>query len=677
LVPAQRQDRITRVSTRVRLLLASFLMLFLELALIRWLGSNVLHLSYFNNVVLLGSFLGVGLGFLRAGRNGRTPLYFPIALAALVVLVRYVPVTIDRSGSDLIFFTSLHTVGPPVWVVLPVVFTAVATVMTGPGELVGRCFLTLPRLDAYRWDLIGSLLGITAFATVSFLRAPSLVWGLIVVVLTVVVLGPARSTRAAAAGAGAVVVGMLLTETLTAGVSWSPYYKVETVSRTLDGTPLTAVLVNGIPHQNIAALATRLRFEPQYSLPYQRTTRTTAGDVLVVGAGNGVDVAQALTHGATAVDAVEIDPRIQQLGQELNPDRPYADPRVHVHIDDGRAFLQRTDHRYDTIIFALPDSLTLVAGASQIRLESYLFTVESMRSVHDHLRPGGVFAMYNGYREEWLVGRYANTVAEAFGHRPCVDTINALSNAVLTVAREEGDQRCDPAATAISGPPPVTDSRPFPYLRTPSIPAIYLWTLAGIVLISLLAVRGVGGPLRRSRPYLDLFFLGAAFLLLETRAVTGFALLFGTTWLVNAIVFAGVLLAVLLAVEVTRALRRQVPRRAAYAALAVALAVAAAVPVSWLLGLPLGWRLVASVAVAFVPIFTANVVFASRFEDTADPATAFGVNLVGAMVGGCLEYSALIIGYPALIGVAALLYLAAFLSGNRVTAARPLVPADA
>src|SRR5881628_1655393 len=42
-----------------RLVGASALMLLVELALIRWTGSNVLHLSYFSNFVLLGSFLGI------------------------------------------------------------------------------------------------------------------------------------------------------------------------------------------------------------------------------------------------------------------------------------------------------------------------------------------------------------------------------------------------------------------------------------------------------------------------------------------------------------------------------------------------------------------------------------------------------------------------------------------
>jgi hypothetical protein len=149
-------------------------MLFLELALIRWTAANIVHLGYFSNFVLLGSFLGVGVGFLRAAGSDRDPLYFPVCLALLVALVLRFPVVVDRSGSDLIFFTALHTTGPPPWLVLPMVFVGVAVVMAGPGELVGRCFTLLPRLEAYRLDLLGSLLGIGSFTVLSLLRAPSL-----------------------------------------------------------------------------------------------------------------------------------------------------------------------------------------------------------------------------------------------------------------------------------------------------------------------------------------------------------------------------------------------------------------------------------------------------------------------------------------------------------------------
>jgi SAM-dependent methyltransferase len=662
-------------AVRRRLVLASALMLFLELALIRWLGSNVVHLSYFSNVVLLGSFLGVGLGFLRVRAGRGLPVYFPVALVVLVVLVRVVPVAIDRGGSDLIYFTSLSTSGPPIWITLPVLFLAVAVVMAGPGELVAACFPQLERLDAYRWDLVGSLTGITAFTLLSFLRAPSVAWGIVVAVLTAVLLGPRH--RVLPAISLAALVGVLLLETLTPGVSWSPYYKVSTVYGQSRGDRVIGVNVNGIPHQSIAALSTRLRAEPAYEVPYLRTTRTAAGDTLVIGAGDGVDVDLALHRGATSVDAVDIDPRLVQLGTELNPDRPYADPRVHVHIDDGRAWLQRTDRTYDTIILALPDSLTLVAGSGQVRLESYLFTAEALRAMRAHLRPGGEFAMYNQYREGWLIDRYAATVTQAFGHRPCIDLFGRGTNAVIVAAVDAGQQRCYAPARgtravssavladrATSAPAPVTDDRPFPYLRTPSIPSRYILVLLAFLAISVVAVRVVGTSPRRLRPYTDLAFLGAAFLLLETRGVTRFALLFGTTWLVNALVFAGVLAGVLLAVEITRRLPRPPGRLTAYGLLAASLAVTAWVPTSWLLGLPVVPRLVVAVATTFAPIICANIVFAARFAATPDATAAFAANLLGAIVGGSLEYLALLIGYPALVGVAAALYLGAFLTGR-------------
>src|SRR5580765_1157023 len=137
-----------------RLVLGSALMLFLELALIRWLGSNIVHLSYFSNFVLLGSFLGIGLGFLISRRRWSVLPAAPVILAVLVIGTFLEPVTIDRAGDQIIYFTSLSTTGPPAWLVLPIIFVLVAAVMAGPAEAVGRCFGHLRPLTAYRWDLI-------------------------------------------------------------------------------------------------------------------------------------------------------------------------------------------------------------------------------------------------------------------------------------------------------------------------------------------------------------------------------------------------------------------------------------------------------------------------------------------------------------------------------------------
>src|SRR6476469_5785082 len=422
-----------------RLILGSALMLFLELALIRWLGANVVHLSYFSNFVLLGSFLGIGLGFLISRRGWSVLPAAPVILSCLVIATFLAPVTIDRAGDEVIYFTSLRTTGPPAWLVLPLIFVLVAACLAGPAEVVGRCFAHLRPLTAYRWDLVGSLLGIGLFTLMSFLRAPSVVWGILVTIGFVVLIG--NWQRYLAGAAGLAMIGVLLVETLSPGISWSPYYKIHTDDRIVGGTSLTDISVNGVPHQTMRDAQQRLLEEPQYGFPYERTAGNPLNNVLIIGAGSGSDVAIALSKGAKHIDAVDIDPRIMELGVEKNPDHPYQDPRVTRHVNDGRAFLETTDTKYDLILFALPDSLALVTGASQIRLESFLFTEQALEAAREHLTDEGSFAMYNYYREDWLIDRLAGTAAAAFGHTPCGD-LPGGGQAVVTAALNEANQSC-------------------------------------------------------------------------------------------------------------------------------------------------------------------------------------------------------------------------------------------
>ncbi len=657
-----------------RLTAASALMLFVQLALIRWAGANLVHLSYFSNLILLASFLGIGLGFLRSRRPTDLGRYAPVTLLVLVLFITFFPARIEGSSSQLIFFTEVRPTGAPTWVSLPLVFVVVAATMTLLGEITGRAFREFTALTAYRWDIVGSIAGSLAFTLVSFLRAPSWVWPVVTLALLWALYGvrlPWISRIAMVA-----IIGALVFESLTAGVSWSPYYKVTTEAHNV-GTPqeFTTIQVNGIPHQNVLDINERLKVEPVYGRPYERAVDNPLNNVLIVGAGTGSDVALALQNGAKHVDAVEIDPRIMQIGEQLNPNHPYDDPRVTVHINDGRAYLSGTDKKYDLILFALPDSLTLVSGASQLRLESYLFTEESIRAAYDHLTDDGVFAMYNYYREDWLINRLAGTVEQVFGHAPCVDTFQRYAAlAAITVGKSSASYQCAPgtvwnrsaiASAGVSTPTPAVDDRPFLYLKDRTIPEIYLIVIGLIIALSALGVRVFGGPFTAMRGYGDLFFMGAAFLLLETKSITTFALLFGTTWLVNALVFVGVLLAVLLAIETTARVRRPIPRPLIVTGVFASLAVAFAVPNAALLALPVPVRLVAAIALAFAPVFFANLLFTSRFKDAANPTAAFAANLFGAMIGGCLEYLSLVTGYRFLLIVAALLYLAAIVLGQR------------
>ncbi len=642
-----------------RLILAAFTMLFVELALIRWLGANVVHLSYFSNFVLLGSFLGIGAGFLISRKSWSIwPFSLPL-LAVLVIAVVKFPVTIEQSGSDIIYFSSLKVYGPPAWIALPLVFVTVAAILAGPAELVGRCFAKLTPLTAYRWDLIGSLAGILTFTALSFLRAPSIVWGLMAIVPYLVLTDPKRRLVSLAWCVALLVP--LGQESLRDNIYWSPYYKVETTAK--DGMPgFMEIRANRVPHQLMAPAQWKIeQGEHIYEMPYNRLPVGDLGNVLIIGAGSGSDVAIALSKGAKSVDAVDIDPVIMELGAAHNIDRPYGDPRVTRHVDDGRAFLQNTDKKYDLVLFALPDSLTLVSGASQIRLESFLFTDEALQSVNRVLTEDGAFAMYNYYREDWLIDRLAGTAAKAFGHAPCVDTF-AGQQAVISVAKQQSSQTCGTAWTPGASAEEVgtvSDDAPFLYFRGNGFPPLYAITLFGILAVTVLTVRVLGGPLKEMRPYADLFFMGAAFLLLETKNIATFALLFGTTWFVNALVFAGVLVVVLAAVETERKFKTP-PLKVVFAAIAVSLAAAWVIKPEWLLALSFWPRLIAGTVLAFLPIYLANIAFAKRFRESSNSQSAFALNLIGTIVGGCLEYLALFSGYNNLLIATLLLYGLAF-----------------
>jgi hypothetical protein len=657
----------TGLSPRMRLFVLSFLMLFVELLLIRWAAANVIYLAYFTNFVLLASFLGVGLGFLRRGKDPDPLLRGAIALTVLLIFIAIFPVSVTREGERTLLGL-FGTPAIPLWVSLPLIFVGVTAVLTSIAQAVADVFGTMEPLDAYRFDILGSLAGITVFSVMSFAGVPPLVWGLVVSAGLWWMRRPDRWLDRAWIAAPAV---LLVLGTVLGGGIWSPYYRV--IHTQPDPEGRVRISVNGLPHQATIPMTQLIETEAFYFDAYEHLGGRDIGDVLIVGAGNGNDVSVALAQGADHVDAVEIDPVIRSIGDRYHPQRPYQDPRVEPHIDDGRAFLERTDETYDLILFALPDSLTVVSGQGSLRLESYLFTTEALRGVREHLNPGGAFSMYNYYRAD-VFDRFAATITEAFGHPPCIDrreeSDGPRHQAVLTVGREPGDIECTSGLWTAPADAPLiaTDDRPFPYLEERTIPSFYLWSLGLIVLASVLGVRWFAGVrLGQLRPFLDLFCMGVAFLLLEAKYVVHFALLFGTTWFVNALVFAGILLAVYLAVEVTR--RFRLPKLPwLYAILAASLVAAFVVPTSALLSLPAIPRFLVAVALAFAPVFTANLVFSSRFREAADSTVAFGANLLGAMIGGVLEYAAIVVGYRNLVVLVALAYLAAFLLRPRTAA---------
>ena len=245
---------------------------------------------------------------------------------------------------------------------------------------------------------------------------------------------------------------------------------------------------------------------------------------------------------------------------QYHPDHPYSDPRVTVITDDARHFLRTTTKKYDLVVFALIDSLTMQSSFSGVRLESYMFTEESFRAVRGRLAPDGLLVVYNYFREQWLVDRLANIAAQAFGQEPRVHVHEARAYlGVLMAGPRLATLTSDPVipdrVTAFgqshapsparmhvrdAGVEPATDDWPFLYLHDRHIPSHYLAALALVLVVStvvvLFVLRGQAGTWSW-----QFFLLGAGFMLLETKSIIQFALLWGSTWVVASLAIASVL----------------------------------------------------------------------------------------------------------------------------------------
>jgi spermidine synthase len=722
------------------LFLISLLLLFLELASIRWFPAHVLYLTFFSNAVLLASFLGMSIGLLLA-RQPRNyialtgPLLFIAMLAAqLIGAQRDALQAVLRVGNalspQLVFFGTEYSAEDPRRFVIPMealagfFFLAVALVMIGPGQELGRAFNRMTnRLQAYSLNITGSLAGIVLFAACSFWELSPVWWFSPVVVAIayfVFFAGPARDSQDRWSRLPWVVpclIGIVVMASKTSGTVssqgvrtgehlWSPYYRVD-----YDVAKSRQISVNLIGHQAMVSGADDSNPSYAYSLPYlfARDSGTPPfGDVLIIGAGSGNDVSRALAWGARTVDAVEIDPVIQRIGREDHPDRPYQDPRVTVHIGDGRNFLRLSKKQYDLIVFALVDSLVLHSGYSNIRLESFMFTREAFEDVKARLKPDGMFVMYNYFRQGWIVERLSQGLRQAFGADPLIVTLPfrneirpetrggftiLLSGATerMRQAFERAGAYLLPAGRAPSATTPngfevqapsnerdrwhtfglarfastgqlrdATDDWPFLYLRQPMIPAVSargIAVMGGIAVALFVALaRTESGGAAQWRLNPRMFFLGAAFMLVETRAVVHMALLFGSTWMVNTIVFAGVLVMILGANVFVWKVR---PSNLTpyYAGLLIALAFNILVSLDSLLGLDRSWQILASCLLSFSPVLFAGVIFAVSFGRSDHPDRDLSANVAGSMAGGLVENTSMLLGFQYLTLVIAGFYL--------------------
>jgi len=216
-----------------------------------------------------------------------------------------------------------------------------------------------------------------------------------------------------------------------------------------------------------------------------------------------------------------------------------------------------------------------------------------------------------------------------------------------------------------SGPdlPPATDDWPFLYMRDREIPSHYLWALALVLVVSVVAVRGVlwGTAVAFSWHF---FFLGAGFMLLETKSIIQFALLWGSTWVVASLAILSVLVMAMAATWIVS--RMEVTRPWLVGGILLALLAASyALPVGRLAFSSLGLESAVYALLMFSPILCAGLLFGSSLKRTPDIPAAYGANLLGAMVGGVAEYLSLVTGFQMLLIVVGGCYVAALAARPR------------
>jgi SAM-dependent methyltransferase len=666
--------------------ITSFIVLFQELALIRWLSGEVRVLAYFPNVVLISAFLGLGIGAIRAGKRSLLWLW-PASMAAITaaaVSMGRIAFTNANASEHLwlLYFDIpnapvVHDIRPP----LVIAFILSAISFIALGQIMGERLRDFTAVGATLWgyvaDLSGSLLGVIAFAIASFFRTFPVVW--FAVVLTAGAwLFATRSRRGLAIYA---VVAVAILATINAGERagyYSPYYALSTGKKLNAGG--IVVLANGSFHQYAAPLARRdvvtsasdAIIRKGYPIPYEYLPARPRR-VLVLGAGTGNDVATALDNGAEEVDAVEIDPVILQLGRLLHPDRPYDSRRVHVINTDAREFLRNTDRKYDLIVFGTLDSMTKLSALSNVRLDNFVYTVECMKTARQRLTSRGGLALYFMVANQSIHMKLWAMLTEAFGEPPVVwKGSRMMFNEIflagpawarLHAAEAPLDAKALKVAELIDVP---SDDWPYLYLNARAPSSFYVSMLLIFLVISAGAL-GIAAPelVRGSYRGFDaeMFLFGAAFLLLETKLATQMSLVWGTTWVTSAVVFGSILLTILIGTTAMQI--RPMPYAVAAVALVVSLLITYVIPMESLLLTSVPARLLASLLFAGTPVFFASICFAIRFRLREASNLAFGWNLAGAVFGGLVEFMSMVTGIRAMALVALMAYLLTFLIAKR------------
>lgn len=702
----------------------SFLILFSELLIIRLLGTEIRIFAYLGNLTLLVIFLGSGIGMYLKKTLPLSLTAVAFFLLAALVSTTYIlrtprfDVKLFSGISELLaplsesyVWQSLNTfskTGAVLGLALTLGILGLTALGFAPlGNLLGKLLDKDQRtLRAYSVNIAASLLGMWAMQLFSLGQLPPLL-GLTLVIWALILLEENPNSRAVIAAVAVAAIALTIPKVANQPYEgpttfWSPYQKLtlSLINKTkIEQPPGYYLEVNNVGYMGLLNLGPQhqatvsayrqtndVLFEDQYLIPYR--FKPNPQNVLIIGAGGGNDAYGALRGGAKNVDAVEIDPVIVQIGKNYHPNLPYQDPKINLITADGRAFMEKTKNRYDLIVMGLADSHTLSSSLTNLRLDHYLYTKESLEKARQLLKDDGILVLSFEVPRQWIGQRLSKTVSDVFGYTPTTFEVRSGGafgwGGFFFVASKDPEllprllaEKPDLAKfinTHKRSFPPLTinglthqrinalsDDWPYLYLDSPRLPALHL-IIAGLAIAGFFLTRKV--ILKGAGFNWPMFWWGAGFMLFEFQNITKFSLLFGLTWQTNMVVISAALIMILLANWLAD--KNAVSSKAAFTGLIMALIIQMAVPVKLFNGLSAIPKILVAGTILNLPFFFGGAVFSGWFKNVKDKKAAFAANLLGSAAGGLMEMFSFLLGIKAIIFMAAIIYGLGWASSSSV-----------
>ncbi len=691
-------NKIKKKNLLLKIILATALSLFLELSIIRIQSSYLHFFSFLKNISLISCFLGLGIGYaLRNKSLISLNWVFPLIVIQILILYFFSQTPISTvlinpiaeqftMGIDTARSLS-HIIIIYFFILFIFIFNALCFIPLG--SLISLLMSKMNTLESYSYNLLGSLIGIILFIFFSFLSTTPMIWIIFSLIIFIFIVRDQLSEYKLS-----ILAVLFLSIILSSNIKgyketiYSPY---QNISIEEIKSPVNPIIIQTghVFYQAVLNLSDELLFTREhevgdirimgdrvnkthekefYNLPYS-ITKIKPEKILIVGSGAGNDVASANRFNIKDIVAVEIDPIILDLGKKYHPENPYNFENVKNVVNDARNYISNTSEKFDTIVYALLDSQTNLSSKGGIRLDSYVYTVEAFEEAKDKLDQNGYIYLSFFVQEKRLGYKIYKMLETAFQKKPLVLKSKANDRYIFIASENFNNFRFDHLQffkldksfedhsyeVDLS-----TDDWPFLYMPKKIYPLTYL-SIVSVLLLSSVYFINKFFKINRNNFSLCCFFLGAGFMLIETKSITEIAKYYGSTWLVTSFVIITILIMAFIA-NLIIIKKINIKSKQIYFLLISSIILGYYLFINNYVYINPNYLFLIVPILLSLPLLFSGLAFSKELKEINSVPKALSSNILGAMFGGFLEYNSMYFGLSSLYLLACLLYFSAFLS---------------